>query len=104
MHTHRHTHRHTLTHTHTHTHTETHTLQSALSLAPSPSCPRPHLACLSALVQDVLIRPKRSQLRSRSEVTLERTYTFCNSKREWTGALLGPRASDRLEGLGEGQD
>lgn len=35
--------------------------------------------------KDVLIRPKRSQLRSRSEVTLERTYTFCNSKREWTG-------------------
>ncbi len=30
---------------------------------------------------DVLIRPKRSKLQSRSEVTLERSITFLNSKR-----------------------
>jgi len=35
--------------------------------------------------KDVLIRPKRSTLRSRSEVSLERTYTFRNSKFTWTG-------------------
>jgi len=35
--------------------------------------------------KDVLIRPKRSTLKSRSEVQLERTYTFRNSKRTWTG-------------------
>lgn len=35
--------------------------------------------------KDVLIRPKRSTLKSRSEVDLERTFIFRNSKREWTG-------------------
>ena len=34
---------------------------------------------------DVLIVPKRSELSSRSEVSLERTMTFKNSKRTWTG-------------------
>jgi GMP reductase len=34
---------------------------------------------------DVLIRPKRSTLKSRSEVDLKRTYKFKNSKQEWTG-------------------
>lgn len=34
---------------------------------------------------DVLIRPKRSTLRSRKEVVLERTYKFLHSKRKWTG-------------------
>jgi GMP reductase len=38
--------------------------------------------------QDVLIRPKRSTLKSRSEVTLERTFAFRNSKREWTGVPI----------------
>ena len=35
--------------------------------------------------KDVLFRPKRSTLKSRSEVSLDRTYTFRNSKRTWTG-------------------
>jgi len=35
--------------------------------------------------KDVLIRPKRSTLKSRSLVELERTFTFLHSKRQWTG-------------------
>ncbi|RYG52143.1 hypothetical protein EON67_01860, partial [archaeon] len=31
------------------------------------------------------VRPKRSTLKSRADVTLDRTYVFKNSKREWTG-------------------
>lgn len=38
--------------------------------------------------KDVLIRPKRSTLKSRSEVDLTRTYEFRNSKRSWTGVPL----------------
>ncbi|KAJ1466452.1 hypothetical protein T484DRAFT_1646934, partial [Baffinella frigidus] len=38
--------------------------------------------------KDVLIRPKRSELRSRSEVTLTRTHTFRNSKQTWEGVPL----------------
>ena len=34
---------------------------------------------------NVLIRPKRSTLKSRSEVSLERTFTFLHSKRQWCG-------------------
>ena len=34
---------------------------------------------------DVLIRPKRTTLCSRSEVDLERTITFPTSKQTWTG-------------------
>ncbi len=34
---------------------------------------------------DVLIRPKRSTMSSRSEVNLERTMTFPNSNQTWTG-------------------
>lgn len=34
---------------------------------------------------DVMIRPKRSTLKSRSEVSLERTYRFRNSGRRWSG-------------------
>ena len=34
---------------------------------------------------DVLIRPKRSKVPTRSQIELERTYTFKNSKKEWTG-------------------
>lgn len=34
---------------------------------------------------DVLIKPKRSKLSSRSEVSLERTFKFLNSKKEWNG-------------------
>lgn len=35
--------------------------------------------------RDVLIRPKRSNLKSRSQVDLERTYSFLHSRRQWTG-------------------
>jgi len=35
--------------------------------------------------KDVLIRPKRSTLKSRSEVELARTYTFKHTHHSWTG-------------------
>ena len=35
--------------------------------------------------KDVLIRPKRSTLKSRSQVNLEQTFTFLHSKRKWSG-------------------
>lgn len=35
--------------------------------------------------KDVMIRPKRSTLKSRSQVSLERNFTFRNSQRKWTG-------------------
>ena len=35
--------------------------------------------------KDVLIRPKRSTLKSRSLVELKRTYTFLHSRKEWNG-------------------
>lgn len=35
--------------------------------------------------KDVMIRPKRSTLKSRSEVNLERDFTFLNSKFNWKG-------------------
>lgn len=35
--------------------------------------------------KDVMFRPKRSTLKSRSEVTLERTFSFLHSKIKWTG-------------------
>jgi len=38
--------------------------------------------------KDVLIRPKRSSLASRSQVTVERTFTFPNSKQTWTGTPI----------------
>ena len=38
--------------------------------------------------KDVLIVPKRSTLFSRSEVSLERTFTFPNSKYTWTGVPI----------------
>lgn len=38
--------------------------------------------------KDVLIRPKRSSLASRSQVSVERSFTFKNSKQTWTGAPL----------------
>ena len=34
---------------------------------------------------DVLIRPKRSNLKSRSQVDLERHFTFLHSKHQWSG-------------------
>jgi len=38
--------------------------------------------------QDVLLRPKRSTLSSRNEVSLERTLTFPHSKFTWTGVPI----------------
>lgn len=38
--------------------------------------------------KDVLIVPKRSTLKSRSNVSLERTFTFKNSKQTWTGVPI----------------
>ncbi|MGJ5640751.1 GMP reductase [Formosa sp. S-31] len=35
--------------------------------------------------KDVMIRPKRSTLKSRSQVSLERDFTFLHSKSTWTG-------------------
>lgn len=35
--------------------------------------------------KDVMFRPKRSTLRSRSQVNLERTFKMMHSKTEWTG-------------------
>ncbi len=35
--------------------------------------------------KDVLIRPKRSTLKSRAQVRLERNYSFLHSKQQWNG-------------------
>ncbi|MEM6717763.1 MAG: GMP reductase [Bacteroidota bacterium] len=35
--------------------------------------------------KDVMIRPKRSTLKSRSQVSLKRTFTFLHNSYEWTG-------------------
>jgi GMP reductase len=37
---------------------------------------------------DVLIRPKRSNLKSRSQVDLQRTFKFLHSKLEWSGVPI----------------
>ena len=46
---------------------------------------------------DVLIRPKRSTMNSRSDVSLNRTHTFLHSKREWTGI---PIMSSNMDTVG----
>lgn len=46
---------------------------------------------------DVLIRPKRSTLKSRSEVDLETTYTFKHSKTIWSGI---PIIAANMDGVG----
>ncbi|WP_066630198.1 GMP reductase [Labilibacter marinus] len=38
--------------------------------------------------KDVMFRPKRSTLKSRSQVSLERTYKFMHSTHEWTGVPI----------------
>ena len=38
--------------------------------------------------KDVLIRPKRTTISSRSQVSLERTFTFPNTKTTWTGVPI----------------
>ena len=47
--------------------------------------------------KDVLIRPKRSVLRSRKEVELKRTFTFRNSKNTWWGI---PIMAANMDGVG----
>lgn len=47
--------------------------------------------------KDVLIRPKRSTLRSRKEVDLNRTYNFRNSQNSWTGI---PIMAANMDGVG----
>ena len=46
---------------------------------------------------DVLFRPKRSTIGSRKDVTLERTYTFRNSKHTYTGI---PIMAANMDGVG----
>ena len=48
--------------------------------------------------KDVLIRPKRSTLKSRKEVDLIRTYKFKHSNREWSGV---PIIASNMDGVGE---
>ncbi len=38
--------------------------------------------------KDVMIRPKRSTLKSRSQVSLERNFTFVNSGKKWSGVPI----------------
>ncbi|MEZ5590386.1 MAG: GMP reductase [Gammaproteobacteria bacterium] len=38
--------------------------------------------------KDVLIRPKRSTLKSRAQVSLERTFTFKHTGKSWTGVPI----------------
>ena len=38
--------------------------------------------------KDVMIRPKRSTLSSRSQVTLDRNFTFLHSKHQWNGVPI----------------
>ena len=38
--------------------------------------------------KDVMFRPKRSTLKSRSEVTIEREFTFLHTKKKWSGIPL----------------
>jgi len=47
--------------------------------------------------KDVLIRPKRSTLKSRKEVILERFYTFKNSGNTWAGV---PIMAANMDGVG----
>ena len=47
---------------------------------------------------DVLLRPKRSTLKSRKEVDLNRTYKFKHSNKEWSGI---PIVASNMDGVGE---
>lgn len=38
--------------------------------------------------QDVLLKPKRSTIKSRKEIDLNRTFKFCHSEAEWTGVPI----------------
>ncbi len=47
---------------------------------------------------DVLLRPKRSTLKSRKEVDLSRIYKFKHSNKEWSGI---PIIASNMDGVGE---
>src|SRR5210317_4871 len=47
--------------------------------------------------KDVLFKPKRSQLTSRRDVDLNRTFKFHNSGKEWTGV---PVMASNMDGVG----
>ncbi len=47
--------------------------------------------------KDVLIRPKRSTLKSRKDVDLRRVYTFRNSNQKWAGI---PIMAANMDGVG----
>tara|TARA_Y100000593_G_C4287624_1_gene326426 strand:- start:78 stop:1166 length:1089 start_codon:yes stop_codon:yes gene_type:complete len=47
--------------------------------------------------QDVLIRPKRSRIKSRQQVDLTRSYTFMNSNNSWSGV---PIVAANMDGVG----
>ena len=47
--------------------------------------------------KDVLIRPKRSTLKSRKDVDLNRNYKFRNSGQDWTGI---PIMASNMDGVG----
>ena len=47
--------------------------------------------------KDVLIRPKRSTLRSRKQVDLQRSYKFRNSHKSWSGI---PIMASNMDGVG----
>jgi len=47
--------------------------------------------------KDVLIRPKRSTLKSRKDVSLQRTYQFRNSGQKWSGI---PIMAANMDGVG----
>ena len=47
--------------------------------------------------KDVLIRPKRSTLSSRRNVSLERTFRFRHSQLEWKGI---PIMASNMDGFG----
>lgn len=59
--------------------------------------------------KDVMIRPKRSTLKSRSEVSLKRKITFLHSKKEWIGIPIMAANMDTVgtfemaEALAEGK-
>ncbi len=50
--------------------------------------------------KDVMFRPKRSTLKSRSEVSLERTFKFLHSGTEWTGVPIMAANMDTVATFG----
>ena len=48
---------------------------------------------------DVLFRPKRSELSSRSEVELEREFVFPHSKRKWKGIPIISSNMDTISSI-----